>query len=568
MERDGYDVAVLGGGLVGSMAALMLRRRGLTVCVLESRKEGRPQKVVVGEALTEGTSVFLRHELGLGPWLKENAFRKFGFDFLVLPRHQDGDEPPGSDMNRCHELLLSLTPLERIPEALSRLIPTFHVERPGLNNHVAELAARAGARFLHGASVEQVALGEAAPRGTATPFGREVGQGDAQTHPVAHRVHFARDGQPGAITCRFVLDASGRRTVLGRQLGITHPVASLKTASVWNRFTSVEADPAFWRTFHGVDRRRHTIHFCGPGFWIWWIHQSDLTTSVGCSFDTEQHQPDTKADDRGFHEMVRKFPAVARALEGATPLEPFQFYAHLPYRSEHWLSTRGYALVGDAAWFTDALYSIGIETACRQLTAAVPLIVRRCKEGAMCARTVDRWNQEFDYCATAVARLNAFKYHHGWHRPHVVVQTALYELGEIAELYHLQDPSRWRPEVLAKHYRLQWGTPARLRRLVRFQEAALGDGDRDLDDDAPLLRKALLPGRTIYRATWPLWNLPRATPYFFHLTRAWAYAERAAQRLRLFPDGLSWMASNRDYRALARLQRPDARAATARTHAR
>jgi 2-polyprenyl-6-methoxyphenol hydroxylase-like FAD-dependent oxidoreductase len=432
--------------------------------------------------------------------------------------------------------LLSLTPLEKIPGALSRLIPTFHVERTGLNEHVARLAQTGGARYLYGAAVEQVELSD-------------------DTTDGQHRVHFVRGGATSSLRGRFVIDASGRRTLLGRQLGITHPVEMLRTAAVWNRFDGVNADPEFWRTFHGVDRRRHTIHFCGPGFWFWWIHQSDHMTSVGVSYDTEQHQPNVKADDHGFSEMVKKFPAIGEALRGARALEPYQYYAHLPYRSEHWLSTRGYALVGDAAWFTDALYSIGIETACRQLVALAPIVVSRCRGQAMCGATVEGWNREFDHCATAVARLNAFKYHHGWHRPHVVMQTALYELGEIAELYHMQDPADWRPEVLAKHYRLQWNSRARMERLTAFQEQSLVEGELDLEAGAALLKKALLPGQTIYRATLPLWKVPGATPYFFHLTRAWAYAERVAQKTRLCPDALSWMASDRDYGTLARVRR-------------
>jgi flavin-dependent dehydrogenase len=262
-----YDVAILGGGLVGSMAAVMLQRRGLSCVVLESRPWGKEQKVVVGEALTEGSSVFLRHEIGMTDWLKKNAYRKFGFDFLVRPRN--GELP--KTMEDCHELLLSLTPLEKNPNAFPKLIPTFHVERTSMNRHVAELAKAAGAHYLDGASVEQVELA------------------DGQTAP--HVVHYAHQGKPAELQARWVLDASGRRSVLGRQLGITHPVKTLDTASVWNRFSGVNDDPNFWRTFHGVDRRRHTIHFCGQGFWFWWIHQRNDLTSVGVSYDNEQHQP-------------------------------------------------------------------------------------------------------------------------------------------------------------------------------------------------------------------------------------------------------------------------------------
>lgn len=513
MKTMTYDVAVIGGGLVGSAAALMLQRRGLSCCVLESRPAGKEQKVVVGEAITEGSSVFLRHELGLGDWLMAHAFRKFGFAFLVLPR--TGAAP--QTMDDCHELLLSLTPLEKNRGAFPKLIPTFHVERTAMNREVAERARQAGAAYLDGASVEQVELG--------TP----------------HVVRYARHGAPAELRARWVIDASGRRTVLGRQLGITHPVKGLDTAAVWNRFTNVNDDPAFWRTFHGVDRRRHTIHFAGQGFWFWWIHQSKDMTSVGVSFDKTQHQPDVKTEDHGFWEMVAKFPPLGECLRGARPLEPFQYYAHLPYNSDHWLSTQRYALVGDAAWFTDALYSIGIETACRQLTALAPIVVGDAHGEPVCEKTVATLNEEFGWTQKAVLALNKFKYERGWHRPHVVMQTALYELGEIAELYHMQDPRRWVRSNLDKNYRLQWGTKARMDALVRFQAEALRDGDRDLTDGR-LLKKALLPGKRVFAVTWPLWKLPHARPYFFILTRAWGFAERMTQRHALFPDGLTWMA--------------------------
>jgi flavin-dependent dehydrogenase len=533
--EERVDVVVIGGGLAGSMAGVMLARRGIKTTVLESRPAGKEQKVVVGEALTEGTSVFVRHEIGMTDWLKDNAFRKFGFDFVTLPR--SGPTPTSSD--DCHELLLSLTPVEKLPGAFPKLIPTYHVERTSMNAHVAHLAAREGATYLRGAAVETV----------------ELGDGE-------HVVRYAHEGQVRALRCKWVLDCSGRRSVLGRQLGITQAVPELDTASVWNRFDHVNDDPEFWKTFMGVDRRKHTIHFTGPGFWIWWIHQKGGQTSVGVSYDNKQHQPNVKSEDHGFWEMMKKHPPAYEALRGARAREPYQYYAHLPYRSEYFVSKKGYALIGDAAWFVDALYSIGIETACRQLVAVVPLVVDHVQGRGACRKTIDKLNMEFDYTQTSVIKLNAFKYHHGWARPHIVHQTALYELGEIAELYHLQDRARWNKEMLDKHYRLQWGCEKRLSNLERFMHTALReDGERDLastelDGRPQLLRKALLPGKVVYAVTWPLWKLPNARPYFFILTRAWGFSERLAQRTKLWPDGLRWMAQGSPIRRIIDRVRP------------
>ena len=77
------------------------------------------------------------------------------------------------------------------------------------------------------------------------------------------------------------------------------------------------------------------------------------------------------------------------------------------------------------------------------------------------------------------------------------------------------------------------------------------DGDRDLGG-APLLKKALLPGKVVYGVTWPLWKLPNARPYFFIITRAWGFSERMAQRTKLWPDGLKWMASGAPLESQAR----------------
>lgn len=512
-----YDVAILGGSLVGSMAAIMLRKRGLKVAVLESRPEGAPLKAVVGEAFTEGTSVFVRHELGLGDWLREHAYRKFGFDFVMQPRH--GEQRPRT-LDGCHELLLSLTPLERIPGAFKRLIPTYHVDRPRFDAEVVRRAKAAGADYMHAAPVRHVELGDA-----------------------VHRVDYAREGSERSLTCKWVLDASGRRRVLGKQLGITHTNEDLQTAAIWNRFTNLRTDGEFWQTFRGIDRRRHTIHWCGQGFWFWWIHIDDNTTSIGVSYDKRQHQVDVKAEDHGFGEFVAKFPALAAALEGATPLEPYSYYAQLSHGCEHWISSRGYCTVGDASAFFDALYSIGIEMACRQLVAATPLIEARCAGRAVDQAEVDLLNQEHRYLQESVLELNRFKYEHAWHQPHIMMQTALYDLAEIAELYHMQDPAHWTPENLARNYRLQWGSMKRRDALIRFMQTAKPDGARDRD--SKLLAKALLPGRVIYTVTWPLWQLPKARPYFFIITRLWGYMERMAQRRWFWPDFLTFMAGRR-----------------------
>jgi choline dehydrogenase-like flavoprotein len=276
-----YDVAVLGGGLVGSMAALMLQRRGLSSVILESRPWGKEQKVVVGEAITEGSSVFLRHEIGLGDWLKQNAFRKFGFDFLVRPR---GDTLPKT-MDDCHELLLSLTPLEKNPGAFPKLIPTFHVERTTMNRHVAELAQAAGATYLDGASVEQVELGDPHVVHYADYHRRRAQLSEADDAPriqpsAISRQLSASDGEARALSLHALrppVDAEARldrgelRYLAGQGIGgqVLAAAGPFRVRDGWwqlpvtRDYYDVQlSDGAIYRVFHDLARDSWHIDGC------------------------------------------------------------------------------------------------------------------------------------------------------------------------------------------------------------------------------------------------------------------------------------------------------------------
>ena len=117
-----------------------------------------------------------------------------------------------------------------------------------------------GADYRYGAHVEHVALNE-----------------HAQAGGQPHEVRYTRDGEGTAHPLSL-----GRRlqrptdSVVASAGAVSPGDFRLDTASVWNRF-GVSADPAIWRGFHGIDRRKHTVHMTGPGFWIWWIHQRAKT---------------------------------------------------------------------------------------------------------------------------------------------------------------------------------------------------------------------------------------------------------------------------------------------------
>src|SRR5580765_3306324 len=81
------DVLVMGGGATGQLAAAYLRKRfpNLKVAVVEGSHKNRP---IVGESLVE-VSVDFMSELGLGAYLVEKHYPKYGLTYYFKPNIDD-----------------------------------------------------------------------------------------------------------------------------------------------------------------------------------------------------------------------------------------------------------------------------------------------------------------------------------------------------------------------------------------------------------------------------------------------------------------------------------------------
>ena len=293
-----------------------------------------------------------------------------------------------------------------------------------MNRHVAELAKAAGADYLDGASVEQVELGD-----------------------EPHRVHYARGrragGADGALGDR--LPAAGAPCSAGSSASPTRSPA-LDTA--------VGVEPLRERQrrsgllAHLPRRRSPPPHdpLLRPGL-LDLVDPPARQPHVGRRLLRQRAAPARRQDRRprllGDDAQVpagRPTRSPARA-----PLEPYQYYAHLPYNSRSTgcrrSATRSSATPPGSPTRSTRSAS---RPSCRQLAMLAPIVVgRRARRRRVRQERRRALNEEFGNTQKAVLALNRFKYKEGWHRPHVVMQTALYELGEIAELYHLQDPRRW-----------------------------------------------------------------------------------------------------------------------------
>lgn len=327
MATERLDVAIIGGGLAGSLLARQLSRavHGQRIGVFEKKTEYTHN---VGESIVELGSNYLVRRLGLSSYLYERHYPKNGLRFFFDSEAKD-------------------TPLQEMSEIGSASLPfhpAFQIDRSRLEHDLLEMSARDGVDVHRGVSVDSI----------------EVRAGGAP-----HRLTVAEGGgQARTIEARWLIDASGRRRTLARQLGLHVDETELENASIWGWFEGVAdvddlGPESFRRRVHHTARRLSTIHFAHRGYWIWFIPLQSGVTSIGVVCE-KPYFDQRFCDNDGFLTWLRGHSAVASLLERAKPIAT-QHLGHLAYGTRRFISPDRWALVGEASAFPDPLYSPGTD---------------------------------------------------------------------------------------------------------------------------------------------------------------------------------------------------------------
>lgn len=326
MSELDVDVAIIGGGLAGSLLARHLRRAlpGLSVAVFERARE---TSFKVGESTVEIASHYLSRRLGLSTYLYEQHLPKNGLRFFF--------DTPARDA--------SLTAMSELGSHGFPPLPAFQVDRARLEADLWDMNKEAGVEMRIGARVGEVELDES---------GRA---------PRVHRFKAVSEAGETAVRCRWLVDASGRASVIARQKKLRrdsdHPIAA-----VWGRFTGVadmdDIDAPAWNArVRFTHRVLSTNHFCYPGYWIWFIPIGRGVTSVGVVCE-HPHFSDAMRKPEGFLAFLNQHRAVADLLRPAELMDVLA-YRQLAYGTSQYFSPHGWYLTGEAAAFSDPFYSPG-----------------------------------------------------------------------------------------------------------------------------------------------------------------------------------------------------------------
>ena len=304
-----YDVVVIGGGPAGTTLATFLNRQGHRCLVLNSTTFPRYH---IGESLIPNTYGVL-DRLGLLPRLKESHFPVKHSVRFVSPAGDESDPFYFSD------------------SIAGESARTWQVERSEFDQMCLDNARQAGVDVRMGARVLRVLFDDGRASGV-------LAQCD--------------DDEPAEFAGRVVVDASGRGTLIGNQLGLKEEVPLLRKAAVWGYYRGA-------RRRDGIDAGETTVFTIRDRGWFWYIPLPDDIVSIGVVAS-----PDYLFDESNDFEAVLK-REVARCaplqqfVQSGQRAGPARGIRRLAYLNRQTVGD-GWVMIGDAAGFLDPVYSSGL----------------------------------------------------------------------------------------------------------------------------------------------------------------------------------------------------------------
>lgn len=343
------DVLVIGGGPAGSTAATLLARQGWRVSLLE---KDRHPRFHIGESLLPMNLPILER-LGVVEQVAAIGIHKPAADF------------PGAD-GSYQSFQFSRALGARDDHA-------FHVRRSEFDELLLRHAAAEGVAVSEESSVESV---QALDDGGFQASVREA---------TEHR----------EIRARYLIDASGRDTVLGRQFGLKQAHPSHRSAAIFGHYRGVTRRP-------GEDAGNITIYRLQCG-WVWMIPLRDGVMSVGAVCDPEFLKQRRGALDRFLFDTVCANPDARERMVDAELVGEPQATGNYSYACRE-IGGRGWLMVGDAYAFLDPIFSSGVFVAMNSAAEGADLVDQALRAPAREAglrrafrRRLDRGLREFSW---------------------------------------------------------------------------------------------------------------------------------------------------------------------------
>ncbi|MEM9462285.1 MAG: NAD(P)/FAD-dependent oxidoreductase [Myxococcota bacterium] len=327
------DVVIIGGGPGGSTLGCYLSKQGISNVLFEAAIHPRPH---VGESLVTSTTRIFQDIDFLTTMEREGFVRKYGASW----------HPPTKNAELAIEF--SEFPQEGIEQDY-----TYHVDRARFDSLLLKHASELGTEVYQGTEVKDVLL-----------------DGDRVCG-----VKVAIAGHTVDVKARIVVDASGRRGVLGRKFKL------LQTDPQFNQFATHAWFENVSRSPRGRDDDIHIYFLPVERGWAWQIPITPEVTSVGVVVEKREFRKMKGDIAAWFQRMVASAPDMAKAMQDAIRINDFKREGDYSYAMERF-SGPGYLMIGDAARFVDPIFSSGVSVASYSAKLAAEAIADVLQRGA------------------------------------------------------------------------------------------------------------------------------------------------------------------------------------------
>ncbi|MFP3568833.1 NAD(P)/FAD-dependent oxidoreductase [Paraburkholderia sp. SIMBA_030] len=323
-KHTAVDVAIIGAGPAGAVAAALLRKAGRSVLVLERQHFPR---FSIGESLLPQSMAYLE-EAGMLQAVVEAGFQyKNGAHFVYR------DQSSAFDFRDKHSQGWGTT---------------YQVERAVFDDLLIRCAAEQGADVRFGHTVRALQTGD---------------------RPVLEVLDEAQNAYE--VEARFVFDASGFGRVLPRLLNLETLTRMPTRAAI---FTHVRDGIPTGAT----DRNKICVatHPERRNVWFWMIPLAGGRSSVGCVAEASFLEVPEAAREAKLRALIQQEPTLSALIGQAPFLMPVRHIGGYAANVER-LHGPGYALLGNAGEFLDPVFSSGVTIALRSAHLAVQTLDRQ-----------------------------------------------------------------------------------------------------------------------------------------------------------------------------------------------
>jgi len=337
-SRSPFDVCIVGSGLYGSTLACILAKHGLRTLILEP---GRHPRFSLGEALLPQSAIWpfmLSERYGIpeighlshADRIVDHVTPSCGLKHSIGFAHHTEDQPLTA--NRIQQLVPPHLPF----------YSESHLYREEVDHFMVKAAVEYGAELHEDCAVEAVEFKD---------------DGVSISTPL------------GEFQSQYYVDASGRGSKLVESLGLrgNAPEAEHHSRAIFAHvkglrpMDEIMASPSQGRRLHDG-----TFHHMFEGGWMWVIpfdnfdRSTSKLASVGLMLDPRIHPERDGVDaETEFHEIVARFPDMAKHMEGIQTVRPFVGTGRLQYAASTSVGDR-FLLSPSTYGFVDALYSNGL----------------------------------------------------------------------------------------------------------------------------------------------------------------------------------------------------------------